>query len=107
MLRKDRWELPVTLSNGATYRMVAYLFHGGSPRGGPLQVAVHGATYDHRYWDFPSTGGRDYSYVAYMVEHGYAVLAVDCLAAGESDRPDGDFLTLRELGSSLKQLVAV
>jgi len=106
-MRADRWTIPVTLSDGTTYHMACWLYYSGTLSDRPLQVALHGATYDHRYWDFPSVGGQDYSYAKYMVEKGYAVLAVDQLGCGESDKPDGDFLNLAEHSSSVNQLLAL
>ncbi|HVE83828.1 MAG TPA: alpha/beta hydrolase [Myxococcales bacterium] len=100
-MRSDRWVLPMTLSDGQTYNMVAYLYYSGTLSDRPLQVCVHGATYDHRYWDFPSFNGRDYSYARFMVQRGYAVLALDLLAAGESERPAGDLLTLDQMASTV------
>lgn len=96
----------VTLSDGATYQIAATWYHRGSSKNTPLQVVVHGATYDHRYWDAPEINGEDYSYADYMVDQGYAVLAIDQLGAGESDQPYGYFLTLDETASGLHQVLA-
>jgi pimeloyl-ACP methyl ester carboxylesterase len=57
---------------------------GDSPH--VLQVLVHGASYDHGYWDFPGFGGR-YSYVRYMTAAGYATLAIDQIGVGRSSHP--------------------
>jgi len=51
-----------------------------------LQVLVHGATYDHTYWDFPGFGGQ-YSYTRAQNAAGYATLAVDQLGVGRSSHP--------------------
>lgn len=104
-LKVERIVFPVTLSNGFTYSVVGYLYHHGGNRHQTIQVLVHGGTYDHRYWDFPTINGRSYSYARYMVEQGYAVLALDLLGSGESDRPNGDLLTAPELASSLHQVM--
>jgi pimeloyl-ACP methyl ester carboxylesterase len=106
-LRVDRLAFPVTLSDGNSYTVVGYLYHEGrSAHACTLQVVVHGATYDHQYWDMPSIGGHDYSYARYMADHGYDVLALDLPGAGESSKPDGDFFGLDEAASSLHQVVA-
>jgi len=96
---------PVTLSDGHTYSLAGYLYHhsGHEPR--TLQVLLHGATYDHRYWDAPRIDGHAYSYARHMVDEGYAVLALDQLGAGSSDHPDGDFFTLQEAASGLHQVM--
>lgn len=101
----DRVVFPVTLSDQATYDLVAYRYHRAGGHG-PLQLLVHGASYDHRYWDAGSLGGEDYSYARYMVERGYDVVALDLLGAGESDKPFGFFLNLNESASSLSQVIA-
>jgi pimeloyl-ACP methyl ester carboxylesterase len=97
--------LPVTLSDGRSYSIAGAAYFEGSPRGKVLQLAIHGITYDHQYWDAPSINGVDYSYARFMARAGYVVLAIDQLGAGKSDRPDGDFLNLAETGSSVAQLV--
>ncbi|WP_437877699.1 alpha/beta hydrolase [Sorangium sp. So ce513] len=101
----ERLVFPVTLSDGNTYDVVGYLYYRGSHKYRPLQVLVHGLTYTHEYWDMPSIGGRDYSYVEYMAKEGYALLALDVLGAGESSRPDGDFLDLAETAESVHQVI--
>jgi pimeloyl-ACP methyl ester carboxylesterase len=39
----------------------------------------------------PEINGHEYSFARYTAERKYAVLAVDRLGAGESDKPNGDF----------------
>jgi hypothetical protein len=41
-----------------------------------LQILVHGAGYDHRYWDWPADADR-YSYVEWAASRGIATLNVD------------------------------
>lgn len=101
----ERLVFPVTLSDGNTYEVVGYLYYRGHYKYRPLQVLVHGLTYTHEYWDIPSMGGRDYSYARYMAKEGYAVLALDMLGAGESSRPDGDFLDLAQTAESVHQVI--
>jgi pimeloyl-ACP methyl ester carboxylesterase len=89
-LRTERVEFQVSVTDGAaTYpaTIVGYLYYLGTTTNKPLQVLVHGATYNHTYWDFPSFNGQDYSYARYMAHRGYAVLAIDQLGAGESTKP--------------------
>jgi pimeloyl-ACP methyl ester carboxylesterase len=98
--------LPVTLSDGNTYGVASAAYFRGGTRGKLLEIAIHGITYDHRYWDAPSIHGVDYSYAHFMAEQGHVVLAIDQLGAGRSDRPNGDFLNLKESASVVKSLVA-
>ncbi|GAB2964544.1 alpha/beta hydrolase [Amycolatopsis acidiphila] len=51
-----------------------------------LQILVHGASYDHTYWDFPGFGGQ-YSYTRTQNSAGYATLAIDQLGVGRSSHP--------------------
>ncbi|HVV08028.1 alpha/beta hydrolase [Amycolatopsis sp.] len=51
-----------------------------------LQLLVHGASYDHTYWDFPGSDGQ-YSYTRAMTSAGYATLAIDQLGVGRSSHP--------------------
>ena len=108
----DRLEFPVTLSAAVgaptPCHIVGYLYYHRSYRDRPLQVVVHGATYNHRYWDFQFQNGTDYSYARYMAHptRRFAVLAVDQLAAGESCRPsNGLLVTLDETASALNQVL--
>lgn len=51
-----------------------------------VQLLVHGATYNHRYWDFP-VGGGYYSYVRAAAVAGYATFNIDRIGAGASSHP--------------------
>ena len=105
-IKLERVDFPVTLSDGNTYQIAGYLYYHGSFRNRTLQVLVHGATYNHLYWDVPAINGHDYSYARYMAEQKYAVLAIDQLGAGASSKPDGDFVTLTETTSALHQVLS-
>jgi pimeloyl-ACP methyl ester carboxylesterase len=105
-LKVDFVQFPVTLSDGNVYNVAGYLYYHGSHRNRPLQVLVHGGTYNHLYWDAPGINGRSYSYARYMAARKYAVLAIDQLGTGASSKPDGDFLTLSETASALHQVLA-
>ena len=104
-IRVDRVDFPVTLSDGNSYIIAGFLYYRGGYRNRTLQVLVHGATYNHRYWDLPAINGHSYSYARLMAENGYALLAIDQLGAGLSSKPDGDFVTLTETASSLHQVL--
>jgi pimeloyl-ACP methyl ester carboxylesterase len=103
--KADRLDFAVTLSDGNTYTITGYLYYKGSFRNRPLQVLVHGGTYNHKYWDVPTINGHSYSYARFMAEEGYALLAIDQLGTGESSKPDGDFVTLNETALSLHQVL--
>ena len=105
-LKVERLTFPVTLSNGSAADVVGYLYYKGSYRDRTLLVAIHGATYNHKYWDVPTINGHKYSFAHYMAERKYAVLAIDQLGTGESTRPeDGDLLTLDQTASAIHQVV--
>lgn len=100
-----RLDFSVSLSDGNTYTIAGFLYYNGSFRNRPLQVLVHGGTYNHKYWDVPTINGQSYSYARFMAEQGYALLAIDQLGAGESSKPAGDFVTLNETTLSLHQVL--
>ena len=105
-LKVERIDFPVTLSNGRTYTVAGHLYYQGSYQNRTLLVALHGANYNHRYWDVPAINGHEYSFARYMAGQEYAVLAVDQLGTGSSSKPqDGDLLTLSETGSAIHQLI--
>jgi pimeloyl-ACP methyl ester carboxylesterase len=103
-VKVERREFPVRLSDGQTYTVVGYLYYQGSLKNRPVQILTHGITYNHGYWDLPEINGEEYSYARYMARQHYAVLALDLPGAGESDKPDGDFVNLAESASALHQV---
>lgn len=105
-VKVKRLTFPVRLSDGNTYSIVGYLYYEGTYTHRTLQVALHGGTYNHEYWDIPTIDGNNYSYARYMAQQNYAVLALDQLGAGESSNPDGDFLTLSEVASGVHQVLS-
>lgn len=105
-LKVERLTFPVTLSNGSAAEVVGYLYYKGSFRDRTLLVAIHGATYNHKYWAVPTINGHEYSFADYMAGRKYAVLAIDELGTGESTRPeDGDLLTLDQTASTIHQVI--
>jgi alpha-beta hydrolase superfamily lysophospholipase len=103
-IKVERMVFPVTLSSGPA-NVVGYLYYHGSYQNRPLQVLVHGATYNHAYRDFPDVNGDAYSYASYMAAQKYAVLAIDLPGAGESDKPAGATLGLPDTASTVRQVV--
>jgi pimeloyl-ACP methyl ester carboxylesterase len=69
-----------------------------------LQIMLHGAGYDHRYWDWPLRPG-DYSYVHWASAHGRATLNVDRVGAGASSRPPGGENTVSAQAEALHEIV--
>src|SRR5215208_3780110 len=105
-IQVERVNFPVTLSDGNTYQVAGYLYYKDSYQNRTLLLAIHGATYNHKYWDVPDINGHEYSFARHMAEQKYAVLAIDQLGAGESSRPaDGDFLTLDQTASAIHQVI--
>lgn len=103
-IKVERLVFPVSLSTGPA-NVVAYFYYHGSYQNRPLQVLLHGATYNHTYWDFPDVHGVSYSYARHMAAQKYAVLALDLPGAGESDKPAGETLGLADIGEAVRQIV--
>ncbi|GAB7192842.1 alpha/beta fold hydrolase [Kineococcus sp. NUM-3379] len=70
----------------------------------PVQVLLHGGTYDHAYWDWPHRP-RTHSYVDHATRAGYATLNLDRLGYGRSDRPDGRRLDFAVGAAAVHQVV--
>jgi len=107
-----RVEFPVILSDNQVYTMVGFLYakqgigrEKCKKKRDTVQVLLHGGTYNHKYWDAGTINGVDYSYARFMAERCYAVLALDRLGAGESSKPDGDFLDKDENAASIAQVL--
>lgn len=96
-----RIDFPVQTDDDSSATFAGHLYGARGRRRGLLQVLVHGATYDHRYWDADPTNGGDYSYAGYMAEQGYDVLAIDLPGTGASSRPDGDAVCFDYLADAL------
>jgi len=70
----------------ASSTLFGQLCYAGRHAPGTVQLLVHGATYNHVYWDFP-VGGGYYSYVRAATLAGYATFNVDRIGAGSSSHP--------------------
>jgi pimeloyl-ACP methyl ester carboxylesterase len=75
---------------------------GRTPR--TVQLLVHGATYNHHYWDFPLQPRR-YSYAHQALQAGYATFDVDRLGAGASTRPLSPEVTIESGAEALHQVI--
>jgi pimeloyl-ACP methyl ester carboxylesterase len=69
-----------------------------------LQILVHGAGSDHRYWDWPLEAER-YSYVEWATQRGIATLNIDCIGCGHSSYPPGAEIDLAAHVHTLDQVV--
>ena len=87
------------------HQVAGFLYWRGQLQGKVLQIALHGGSYNHQYWDAAELNGHEYSYARYMACRGFAVLALDNLGAGASSRPDGDLVTLPVEARALHQII--
>lgn len=69
-----------------------------------LQILLHGASYDHRYWDWP-LDRETYSYVEHCRRTGHATLAIDRVGSGASSRPPGRLNSTYAQADALHQIV--
>ncbi|WP_220203570.1 alpha/beta hydrolase [Reticulibacter mediterranei] len=98
--------VPVTLSSldPTIYHVATWLCSQGPIEGKTVQVLVHGSTYDHTYWDFPSLTETN-SYVRRITSAGYAVLSLDRIGTGLSDHPPALQVTLLSNAYVLHQII--
>ncbi|CCH31052.1 alpha/beta fold hydrolase [Actinosynnema sp. NPDC047251] len=75
---------------------------GASPD--TVQLLLHGASYNRRYWDLPVDGGS-YSYQRDLARRGVATFAVDCVGSGESSQPPSVLVTGVSQASVVHQVV--
>lgn len=100
--------LEVTLFPGdpTQYTLYGELCSLGSLTGGEVvQVLVHGATYNHSYWDFQGYQPEHYSYVQRAAVRGYVTFNIDRLGSGSSDAPDGFLVNVDTSAYVLHQVV--
>jgi len=62
--------------------------------GATVQLLVHGAAYNHDYWDFGRVDATTYSYARAVADHGIATFALDEIGAGGSSHPPSQLVTL-------------
>jgi pimeloyl-ACP methyl ester carboxylesterase len=70
-----------------------------------LQILVHGAGSDHRYWDWPLEAER-YSYVDWATRRGIATLNIDRIGCGHSSYPPGREIDVAAHVHTLGQIVS-
>jgi pimeloyl-ACP methyl ester carboxylesterase len=106
-ISSTQYSIPVTLSvdDPTVYHIVGWLYSQGPAEGKTIQVLIHGATYDHNYFNFPYQPGN-YSYVDYLTGAGYAVLDIDRIGIGLSDHPaNPEEVTLTSGAFTIHQIV--
>ena len=73
--------------------------------GTTAQLLIHGATYNHDYWDFGKIDAVRYSYARDVAAHGFPTFAFDQLGSGSSSRPSSDLLTTQAASFVAHQVV--
>jgi alpha-beta hydrolase superfamily lysophospholipase len=76
----------ITDPGPADQTMWGQLCYRGSRQPATVQLLVHGASYNHLYWNFPYGNGY-YSYVDAATAAGYATFDIDRIGAGYSSHP--------------------
>jgi pimeloyl-ACP methyl ester carboxylesterase len=104
--RCEELTFDVTLSPADTtvYNVFGVLCSRGSIHNKTIQIALHGATYSHLYWDWPLQP-ETYSYVRRATAAGYAVLNLDRIGIGQSDRPPAADVTIGSNAYVVHQIV--
>jgi pimeloyl-ACP methyl ester carboxylesterase len=93
-------------SDATAYNVVGELCSRGSLENKTIQIALHGATYSHLYWNFPFQP-ETYSYALRATEAGYAVLSLDRIGIGQSDHPPADVVTIEANAYVVHQIVQI
>ncbi len=83
----------ITDPGPANQTMWGQLCYRGSREPDTVQLLVHGATYNHLYWNFPYGNGY-YSYVDAATAAGYATFDIDRIGDGNSSHPPSSEVTL-------------
>lgn len=99
--------IPVRAPEGArasTWYVAGWLTVPAVLRRSELQILLHGACYDHRYWDWPIYPAM-YSYVEWAATRGIATLAIDRVGSGQSSRPPGTEATVSAQADLLGEIV--
>jgi pimeloyl-ACP methyl ester carboxylesterase len=93
-------------ASSPTWHSAAWLTVPDERRRDELQILVHGANYDHRYWDWPVDPGL-YSYVRWAAARGIATLSIDRIGSGLSSHPPGRENTSEAQADVLRRLAAM
>lgn len=104
----NSYVIPVRMSalDLTTHSVAAWLCYSQAP-GNLVQLTVHGATYNHTYWDFscPACQTNTYSYAQYMGQMGYTTFLYDRVGYGQSDHPLPELVTIQSDAYVLSQLI--
>jgi pimeloyl-ACP methyl ester carboxylesterase len=84
--------------------MWGQLCYRGSREPATVQLLVHGASYNHLYWNFPYGNGY-YSYVDAATAAGYATFDIDRIGDGNSSHPPSSELDLTAGAVALHDVV--
>jgi pimeloyl-ACP methyl ester carboxylesterase len=105
-LRCEELSFDVTLApaDATVYNVFGVLCSRGSIHDKTIQIALHGATYSHSYWDWPYQP-ETYSYVRRATAAGYAVLSLDRIGIGLSDHPPAEAVTIESNAFVVHQIV--
>ncbi len=100
------YTLPVRIADPgpADQAMWGQLCYRGGREPATVQLLVHGATYNHLYWNFPYGDGY-YSYVDAATAAGYATFDIDRIGAGNSSHPPSAGLTVYAAAVALHDAV--
>lgn len=98
------FSVSLSASDTTAYSVFGVLCSRGSLRNRTIQIALHGATYSHLYWDWPFQP-ETYSYVLRATAEGYAVLNLDRIGIGQSSHPPADEVTIESNAHVVHQVV--
>jgi pimeloyl-ACP methyl ester carboxylesterase len=102
-------QIPVALAAGQplSYTVTGELCAtpGELARGETVQLLVHGATYNHSYWDFGTIDGVGYSYARDAAVAGFPSFAMDEIGAGASSHPPSSAVTIQAAAFVAHQIV--
>jgi pimeloyl-ACP methyl ester carboxylesterase len=98
--------VPVALAEGGpkAYSVSGKLCLPPSGQANSVILTVHGATYDHHYWDWPYVP-QVYSYRNFMTNAGYAVFVYDRIGDGLSSHPVSTDISVNSNGYVAHELV--
>ncbi|HEX4963139.1 MAG TPA: alpha/beta fold hydrolase [Thermoanaerobaculia bacterium] len=100
--------LPVALAPNTTvtYDLYGVLCARGGIHQKTFQIALHGATYGHLYWDWPFQP-EHYSYMRQATAAGYAVLNLDRIGSGRSAHPPAEMVDIESNAYVVHQVVQI
>ena len=73
--------------------------------GATVQLLVHGATYNHGYWDFGVVDGIRYSFARDVAARGFPTFAMDEIGSGNSSHPPSVKITIEAAAFVAHQMI--